>query len=936
MATSTVIDESAPFTLRVLGHFIGIEMYVCPEGKGAFIGGFRRAGTKALDNGETRGPAELSGKVRPGDILLRANEVVLKDMNLTEIVATINSQERPLSLLLLHTSFLKPTLVRVDKFLSSPSLVEPYFRFIETRFQPRGFRKTEVATLRDRLRYEQSKIMFLLEANHYEAITDSEGRVALAMKMHEKYFSTKSQFRLEKSIRDKGQKIVLKSKLAVTKAGEKGGACNYSWATFNLFFPIVSDVKLSLVHLFSAFSREYKSSRLHSCVSPQLKKGAEEFTWTLQRILDQGGWKYYFLVFLLQTRQHNSFVYYESLNDLLIRGKEDCLEEADFLFLCRSCNNRFINYDSALYVVCLDRELRQGLKNAGRRIEFLHLLEKAKSQVFAYLSQFWVQFQASGLYSLMKDNQNKRMQASTLLKLLQAKLIDRNGLLIKQIGIKEQEVIKERNATNLQTQYTPVVQEPSTTLIEGAYFVSHDLRAEKTKIIPLLPVLANDDSAFHNLDMFFLPDKKILVKRNAEAMESFYFVLSGSTRSDAGQYTFGTCLRYTAPKDIVAPHTSKKALSSSPLGNVSSDQKPNAIGANTRGYPNSSSNDESRSAASPFTDSRINESDMPELTERHMASPCRVVDHSILVSGIILLSKNLFSAAYLRDHLIRDFRHHAIFRETIIKGEIDGNDIAGLTQCIADFSHACTEGNSVIIRNGEMQRRQASLVMSLLSPYSIARIMSQLLLERKIILVSSNKSTLVYVSEFFRDVLKPLNWTHVYAPLLPHALIDNLECPTPFIMGNIGYVESFQVLDLMKTDDTICVVDLNKGIVHANRNVEMSSISFVKKLANEIMNAGVYCKLNCHDECSESNESRDVGSICRAAVQSLIFDYKDYVISFDLARSGTSKLANVVLFDDAAFQKSRAKSVYQRGMQKFYASFTQTQLFSSLITDSFA
>ena len=134
--------------------------------------------------------------------------------------------------------------------------------------------------------------------------------------------------------------------------------------------------------------------------------------------------------------------------------------------------------------MCLDRELRQGLKNAGRRIEFLHLLEKAKSQVFAYLSQFWVQFQASGLYSLMKDNQNKRMQASTLLKLLQAKLIDRNGLLIKQIGIKEQEVIKERNATNLQTQYTPVVQEPSTTLIEGAYFVSHDLGAEKTKIIP--------------------------------------------------------------------------------------------------------------------------------------------------------------------------------------------------------------------------------------------------------------------------------------------------------------------------------------------------------------------------------------------------------------------------------------------------------------------
>ena len=73
MATSTVIDESAPFTLLVNGHFIGIEMYVCPEGKGAFIGGFRRAANKALGDGETCGPAELSGMVRPGDVLLRAN-----------------------------------------------------------------------------------------------------------------------------------------------------------------------------------------------------------------------------------------------------------------------------------------------------------------------------------------------------------------------------------------------------------------------------------------------------------------------------------------------------------------------------------------------------------------------------------------------------------------------------------------------------------------------------------------------------------------------------------------------------------------------------------------------------------------------------------------------------------------------------------------------
>eukprot|EP00884_Botryococcus_braunii_P008539 jgi/Botrbrau1/17687/Bobra.0166s0111.1 len=57
------------------------------------------------------------------------------------------------------------------------------------------------------------------------------------------------------------------------------------------------------------------------------------------------------------------------------------------------------------------------------------------------------------------------------------------------------------------------------------------------------------------------------------------------------------------------------------------------------------------------------------------------------------------------------------------------------------------------------------------------------LLEQRVLLRGSHFSLLTAVAEGLTALLAPLPYVHVYAPVLPTALVDFVEAPTPFLMG---------------------------------------------------------------------------------------------------------------------------------------------------------
>jgi hypothetical protein len=74
-------------------------------------------------------------------------------------------------------------------------------------------------------------------------------------------------------------------------------------------------------------------------------------------------------------------------------------------------------------------------------------------------------------------------------------------------------------------------------------------------------------------------------------------------------------------------------------------------------------------------------------------------------------------------------------------------------------------------------------LFSCLHPRRVLSLVESLILERKILLISSQISLLTLLSEVLLSLLYPFQWKYLYVPLLPLQLFKYLSCPTPFLIG---------------------------------------------------------------------------------------------------------------------------------------------------------
>ena len=103
------------------------------------------------------------------------------------------------------------------------------------------------------------------------------------------------------------------------------------------------------------------------------------------------------------------------------------------------------------------------------------------------------------------------------------------------------------------------------------------------------------------------------------------------------------------------------------------------------------------------------------------------------------------------------------------------------------------------------------LLFECLDTDNALRVIEAVLLEQRILLLSSKLSALAVVAETLLHLIFPLRWPHVYIPLLPRSLIDFLFAPMPFIIGmHHSYVKNQLTGELMSD---IIVVDLDHNKV---------------------------------------------------------------------------------------------------------------------------
>jgi pentatricopeptide repeat protein len=85
-----------------------------------------------------------------------------------------------------------------------------------------------------------------------------------------------------------------------------------------------------------------------------------------------------------------------------------------------------------------------------------------------------------------------------------------------------------------------------------------------------------------------------------------------------------------------------------------------------------------------------------------------------------------------------------------------------------------------------------------------------LMLERQVLITSTQLSVLTQASEIFLSLLFPMRWSHAYIPVLPTFLIPMLSAPMPFLCG----INKANLADCLYDLSTECVlVDMDKNTV---------------------------------------------------------------------------------------------------------------------------
>jgi DENN (AEX-3) domain len=85
-----------------------------------------------------------------------------------------------------------------------------------------------------------------------------------------------------------------------------------------------------------------------------------------------------------------------------------------------------------------------------------------------------------------------------------------------------------------------------------------------------------------------------------------------------------------------------------------------------------------------------------------------------------------------------------------------------------------------------------------------------MVLERQVLITSTQLSLLTLSCEIFLSLMFPMRWSHAYIPLLPHCLIPILSAPMPFLCG----IHKANLADAMYDLSRDCILcDLDKNTV---------------------------------------------------------------------------------------------------------------------------
>ncbi|KFO54962.1 DENN domain-containing protein 2C, partial [Corvus brachyrhynchos] len=210
-------------------------------------------------------------------------------------------------------------------------------------------------------------------------------------------------------------------------------------------------------------------------------------------------------------------------------------------------------------------------------------------------------------------------------------------------------------------------------------------------------------------------------------------------------------------------------------------------------------------------------------------------------------------------------------------------------------------------------------LLQCLSVSHTIRVFASLLLERRVIFVADNLSTLSKCGHAAVATLYPFTWQHTYIPVLPASMIDIVCSPTPFLIGILSCsLPQLQDLPI----EEVLIVDLCADKF-------LQEVSDEDEILPHKLQAALVQILEERSEILSHGQSDTQGDVTLNSLVSEAFVqfFVEIVGHYSLHMSVTEKGERV--FQREPFRKSHGS----RNVRHFLHFFMETQMFAGFIQD---
>ncbi|NXQ84377.1 DEN2C protein, partial [Nyctibius grandis] len=199
------------------------------------------------------------------------------------------------------------------------------------------------------------------------------------------------------------------------------------------------------------------------------------------------------------------------------------------------------------------------------------------------------------------------------------------------------------------------------------------------------------------------------------------------------------------------------------------------------------------------------------------------------------------------------------------------------------------------------------------------RVFASLLLERRVIFVADNLSTLSKCGHAAVATLYPFTWQHTYIPVLPASMIDIACSPTPFLIGILSCsLPQLQDLPI----EEVLIVDLCAGKF-------LQEVSDEDEILPHKLQAALVQILEERSEILSHEQSDTQGDtplnslVSEAFVQFFVEIVGHYSLHMNVTEKGER------VFQRESFRKSHGS----RNVRHFLHFFMETQMFAGFVQD---